>query len=278
MEPIGDRRDLSARAEGTERPLTTLILPAYNPGPDVERTWHEVRHFLLTTPDQWEVLFVCDGCMDGTPERLKHLTQDLRDRVRVLLHAPNRGKGFAVRRGLEEAAGAWRIFTDVDLPYGLEGVLRVAEKLKAGNDVVVASRLHPDSRLSLPYALQDYVYRRRLQSSLFSMLVRCVLPLGRRDTQAGLKGLSASAIQKILPYLRCDGFAFDCELLLTCDRHGLPIAEVPIHYHYHDRRTTTGLSTIGRMVRELWSIRRSWKQSQPVAQEVTVQSSRSQAA
>src|SRR5437016_4490322 len=82
-------------------------------------------------------------------ERLKHLTQDLRDRVRVLLHTPNRGKGFAVRRGLEEGAGAWLIFTDVDLPYGLEGVLRVAEKLKAGNDVVVASRLHPDSRLSL---------------------------------------------------------------------------------------------------------------------------------
>src|SRR5215475_10134541 len=53
----------------------SLVLPAYNPGPYLERTWREITDFLRTAADPWEVLFVCDGCTDGTPERLAGLSQ-----------------------------------------------------------------------------------------------------------------------------------------------------------------------------------------------------------
>jgi dolichyl-phosphate beta-glucosyltransferase len=173
-------------------------------------------------------------------------------------YAPNRGKGYAVRRGLEAARGDWRLFTDVDLAYGLDDVLRVAEALHAGADVAIASRLHPESRLILPPRLQGYAYRRHLQSLMFSRLVRLLLPLTQRDTQAGLKGLSASTAHLILPHLTCDGFGFDCELLTACVRHGLTITEVPVCVRYEDAASTTGWRTMSRMVGELWRIRRAW--------------------
>src|SRR5271166_3925312 len=69
---------------GTGRALTSLVFPAYNPGPLIERTWWEVKEFLRRAPGTWEVLFVCDGCTDGTPERLAELTSAEADRVRVL--------------------------------------------------------------------------------------------------------------------------------------------------------------------------------------------------
>ena len=78
-----------------------------------------------------------------------------------------------------------------------------------------------------------------MQSLAFSALVRWLLPLKQRDTQAGLKGLSAAAAQTLLPRLSCDGFGFDCELLTACRHYGLTVEEVPVCVRYEDRRSTT---------------------------------------
>jgi dolichyl-phosphate beta-glucosyltransferase len=250
-------------AQGAERGregfLVSLVFPTYNPGSFLDRTWQAVRQFLRSAPASWEVLFVCDGCTDGSPERLRDLTRTESDRVRVLDYAPNRGKGYAVRHGLLAATGKWRVFTDVDLAYGFDDVVRVVEALRAGADVAVASRLHAQSRLFLPPGLLGYAFRRHLQSLAFATLVRCMLPISQRDTQAGLKGLSARAAGLILPRLRCNGFGFDCELLTACVRHELEIAEVPVCVRFEDAASTTGLRSMGAMVRELWTIRRAWR-------------------
>jgi dolichyl-phosphate beta-glucosyltransferase len=244
---------------GREGAFTSLVFPAYNPGPILERTWCELIPFLQRAPGAWEVLFVCDGCTDGTPARLARLARGENQQIRILSYTPNRGKGYAVRRGLEAARGQWRLFTDVDLAYRFDDVLRVAQTLQTGAAVAIASRTHPESRMILPTRLQGYAYRRHLQSLAFSALVRLMLPLRQRDTQAGLKGLSALAARTILPRLSCDGFGFDCELLTACQHYGLTVEEVPVCVRYEDRASTTGFGATREMVRELWNIRRSWR-------------------
>jgi hypothetical protein len=248
---------------GPEARLTSLVLPAYNPGRQVEHTWAEVRRFLGAAPGRWEVVFVCDGCTDGTPQRLAALARGEAGRVRVLSYSPNRGKGYALRYGLREARGAYRLFTDFDLAYGWDDVLRVARTLWGGAEVAVASRTHPQSRIVIPVTLQGYAYRRHLQSVAFAALARMLLPLRQADTQAGLKGLSARAAWLVLPPARCDGFGFDCELLTACARYGLPVVEVPVQVRCEDRASTTGLRAVGRMIRELWQIRQAWRQAPP---------------
>jgi dolichyl-phosphate beta-glucosyltransferase len=242
---------------GRDRRLTSLVFPTYNPGPQIEQAWREVQQFLSQAPGRWEVLFVCDGCTDGTPRLLRRLTAGAAD-VQVLSHEPNRGKGFAVRTGLAAARGQWRLFTDVDLAYRFEDVRRLANALRNGADLAIGSRTHPDSRMVLPAALQGYLYRRHLQSSVLAVLVRHLLALPYRDTQAGLKGLTAGAARRLLPQLTCDGFGFDCELLSAGRALGLAIAEVPVCVRYEDRASTTGFSGMARMVRELWRVRRTW--------------------
>jgi dolichyl-phosphate beta-glucosyltransferase len=266
-----EARNLERRRE---RGVSSLVFPTYNPGPILERTWRELVQFLRRTPGDWEVLFVCDGCTDGTPARLAQLTRGENGRVRILSYAANRGKGYAVRRGLEAARGDWRLFTDVDMAYGFDDVLRVADALQAGAQVAIASRTHPDSQMVLPTRLQGYAYRRHLQSVAFSALVRWLLPLQQRDTQAGLKGLSAEAARILLPRLSCDGFGFDCELLTACMHYGLAIREVPVCVRYEDCASTTGFGAIRQMVRELWHIRRSWHRMLPPEPDLAAQPNR----
>lgn len=263
---------------GRNLPATSLVFPTYNPGGAIEHTWAKIEHFLRQSAADWEVLFVCDGCTDGTPERLRDLIRPLSERVRVLSYAPNRGKGYAVRLGLDAATGQSRVFTDVDLAYGFDDMLRVAEALRAGADAAIASRLHPDSRLLLPTRLQGYAYRRYLQSLVFSSLVRLLLPLTQQDTQAGLKGLSARAARLLLPHLRCDGFGFDCELLTACIRHGLRVAELPVCVRYEDAASTTGFRATARMVGELWRIRRAWRHAGPLQSPLPAEPERREAA
>jgi len=253
-------------ARGREGPQFSLVFPAFNPGPGLENSLRQVSEFLASTRERWEILFVCDGCTDGTPERLAKRSAEGPSRIRMISYAPNRGKGYAVRRGLEAAHGTWRLFTDVDLAYSLEDVGRVAAALRDGAAAAIASRTHPDSRMALPVALQGYAYRRHLQSLIFSSLVRWLLPVRQRDTQAGLKGMTAQVAELLLPHLRCNGFGFDCEFLTACARWGIPVAEVPVTVRYEDRTSTTGARPTLRMVRELWRIRRRWKRGPAVPQ------------
>jgi dolichyl-phosphate beta-glucosyltransferase len=249
-----------ARGEerGREVPAVSLVLPTYNPGNGLDHTCRAVDEFVRRIGHDWEFVFVCDGCSDGSEERLRSWAERHAGQVRVLGHRPNRGKGFAVRRGLAEAQGRWRLFTDVDLAYGFDDVVRVLECLRQGADVAIASRLHAESRLTLPPNLLGYAYRRSVQSQVFSWLVRGILPLRQRDTQAGLKGMTAAAAHAILPLLHCNGFGFDCELLTACERLALHVAEVPVAVRYEDAQSTTGARSMLRMLRELWAIRRSW--------------------
>lgn len=239
--------------------VTSLVLPAYNAGSTVERTWFAVRDFVRTRREPWEAIFVCDGCSDGSDGLLQDLEHQTRDaRLRVIAYPANRGKGHAVRTGLLAARGDHRIFTDIDLAYSFEDILRVAEALQKGAAVALASREHPESQITLSPRLLGYAYRRRWQSKVFGSAARLLLPLAQRDTQAGLKGMTAEVASWLLPHTTCDGFGFDCELLTACRAHDVPVTEVPVTVRLDDAASTTGSGAMLRMLRELWRIRRSW--------------------
>jgi dolichyl-phosphate beta-glucosyltransferase len=263
---------------GREGPSFSLIFPTYNPGPILGRTWLQVERFLHATDAAWEVIFVCDGCTDDSAERLLEWTRHESAPVRILSYGPNRGKGYAVRHGLRAARGAYRLFTDVDLAYGFEDIMRIARELQAGADVAIASRTHPESQMTLPTRLQGYAYRRHLQSLAFSQLVRWLLPVRQRDTQAGLKGMSAEAVRRVVPYLTCNGFGFDCELLTASARLGLGVAEVPVSVRYEDRVSTTNFGSMRRMIGDIWRIRRAWRHVPATALQIPAEPSHRRAA
>ena len=239
--------------------MTSLVLPAYNPGPELlARTWAALRRFLRARPD-WEAVVVLDGCSDDSAEVLRGLARRRpAPGLRVESYAHNRGKGYAVRYGLLAARGDRRLFTDIDLAYRFTDIIRVADALRGRVDVAIASREHPESLVQLPPGQLGYAIRRRLQSKLFGNLARALLPVPYADTQAGLKGLTATSAEELIPNLKCDGFGFDCELLTAAARYQMAVREVPVKVRLDDAASTTRLSTTARMLADLWRIRKRW--------------------
>jgi glycosyltransferase involved in cell wall biosynthesis len=239
--------------------VISLVLPTFNPGEKIDSTWAAVHQFVRTRTEPWEVLFVLDGCTDGTADRLDRLAENDSDpRVKVLSYPANRGKGYAVRTGLLAATGRVRAFTDVDLAYDFDDILRVVERVSEAAPAVIASRPHPDSLLLIPDRMLWYAFRRKLQSLAFHAATRLSLGLPHPDTQAGLKAFTAEVAEHIIPHLECDGFGFDCELLLACKRAGVPVTELPVRVKYEEGTTTSTFTGL-KMLRELWAIRRRWR-------------------
>ena len=238
--------------------MISLIFPMYNPGLAAERCFHRMREFLQFRHEPWEVLFVSDGSTDNSPTRLRQLCHDHNEhRFRVIEYTPNRGKGFAVRTGMLAARGDYRLFTDIDLHF-LQGIGGAVDALKSGAAMVIASRTHSQSEFVAPFRLMHYIYRRKLQSLAFSRAVRTLLPISQRDTQAGLKGMTAAVAEQILPRTRRCGFSFDCEWLMAAVRLQIPVKEIPVRVDYEDELSTTRTFTALRMLQEVWRIRKDW--------------------
>lgn len=223
----------------------TLILPTYNAAGFIAGTVERVNRFLDSQPE-WCALFVCDGCSDGTAEKLAALTKGAA-RIRVESYERNRGKGHALRRGLSLAKTPYRIYTDVDLAYDPDQALRILKLLEDGADVGVVNRASPESRFLMSPSDFPRIYKRHVMSRSFNWWLRQMLPIEILDTQAGLKGLTARAWEMIGPEMKTDGFFFDVEFLSLAAAAKLRVEESPVFVTYVDPTTT-------RMITSGWSM------------------------
>jgi dolichyl-phosphate beta-glucosyltransferase len=224
---------------GPSVPCATLVLPTYNAASFISDTVHRLRRFVERHPD-WRVLFVCDGCTDGTPSLLAEACSGVPE-FEVMVVTENHGKGFAVRSGFLATATPYLVFTDVDLAYDPEDACRMVSLLRAGADLVVANRTDPGSRYWISPRDFPSIYRRHLMSHIYNVWVRSMLPIRVRDTQAGLKAMTQAAWQRLASALTVDGFAFDVELLARAGAAGLRVVETPVSFRYFDPTTVVML-------------------------------------
>jgi dolichyl-phosphate beta-glucosyltransferase len=225
---------------------STLILPTYNASDFIESTVTRLFRFLSVHED-WRVLFVCDGCKDDTVPKLKSLVADYAPHMMVDAYEQNRGKGYALRRGLNLAATPYKIFIDVDLAYDPEEAIKIQALLEKGADLAVVNRANPESQYLISPKDFPNIYKRHLMSRSFNWWLRQMLPITIGDTQAGLKGITAKAWDVLSPAMTTDGFFFDVELLARAGAAGMRIDESPVFFKYYDPTTV-------RMVGHGWSM------------------------
>jgi dolichyl-phosphate beta-glucosyltransferase len=173
----------------------------------------------------WEVLVVDDGGNDFRADEWRDNA-----RVRLLQHGKNRGKGAAVRTGMLEATGQVRVFTDVDLPFGMDLLPVMSAFLRDGRfHLVIGDRSLPGSSYH-----QATSWSRRIASALFTEFVGRIATGGFFDTQCGLKAVRGDVADALFPLLRVDRFAFDVELVYVALKHRLDIKRIPVQLLHNE--------------------------------------------
>jgi dolichyl-phosphate beta-glucosyltransferase len=172
-----------------------------------------------------ELLIVDDGSRDGTAALVEDLAR-CDSRVRLVKNPGNRGKGYAVRHGFNEARGAWVLFTDADLSTPIEELQKLWDAVtRTGARIAIGSRALDRSLVGVHQPLQ-----REFAGRLFNLMMRIVTRLPFRDTQCGFKLFEAQAARELASRQLLDGFGFDVELLFLARKLGIHAVEVAVRW------------------------------------------------
>jgi dolichol-phosphate mannosyltransferase len=208
----------------------TIVLPAYREEETIALTVTKLYENLQATKKKFEIVIVVDGVVDRTSAVVASL--DFSDIV-VEVFEKNKGKGAALERGISLARGSSYIgYIDADLDIDSTAIVNAISALEnlSEIDIIVGSKLHPQSIVSYPSF-------RRLQSHAFRILVRFLFKLKVRDTQTGMKVGKSHVMRECLPPEEITGFAFDLSLLVNASRKGYIIQEIPIKLDYQFEST-----------------------------------------
>lgn len=201
-----------------------IVIPAYNESNRLPVTLDALLQ--ETTLNFSELIIVNDGSKDETFQVAKSFEAKFQGRLKVIDSQPNRGKGYAVRRGIEEATSEWVLIADADrsTPWKEYFKLRSAQE-RLGSKGAIGSR---DVDGAVLMAQQPF-YREWL-GKLFNLFLRKITGLSFKDTQCGFKLFHRSSILPFFPQLCEDRFAWDVEFLMLCKKNGVSIVEVPVEW------------------------------------------------
>jgi dolichol-phosphate mannosyltransferase len=207
--------------------VLSVIVPAYNEASVIRVALERLMEVLDEFLTDYEVIVVNDGSEDKTAQVVESMSE-LFPKLRLETYERNQGKGHALRRGLAVSGGQMVVFFDGDLDIHPESIPTLIRHLERGGyDAVVASKLHPESRVKYPWL-------RRVFSRCFYAFVWLFLRLPVTDTQVGLKVFKGDVLRTIIHLPQVDGFAFDVELLALIHRAGFKIGEGPVWITYRE--------------------------------------------
>lgn len=204
-------------------PELSIIIPSYNEELRLPTTLDRIASYLQTDGRAAEVLVVDDGSSDHTAA----VAESFRSRIpalRVISNGVNRGKGYSVRHGMQEARGRIALFTDADLSAPIEEAGKLIAALET-YDMAIGSRAMDRSLISVhesPF--------REFAGIIFNKIVRIILWLPFVDTQCGFKAFRRERCRILFEQQRIERFGFDPELLYLARHHGLRAVEIPVRW------------------------------------------------
>jgi len=204
-------------------PALSIIVPSYNEELRLPPSLNQIANYIRQSGRTTEVIVVDDGSADQTAA----VAETFRSRIpllRVISNETNRGKGYSVRHGMQEATGEIVLFTDADLSAPIEEADKLLDAMNE-YDVAIGSRALDRNLIEV----HESGFR-EFAGIIFNKIVRIVLWLPFVDTQCGFKAFRREKCKIIFEQQRIERFGFDPELLYLARHHGLKAVEIPVRW------------------------------------------------
>ena len=221
-------------------PKLSIIIPAYKEEKNIYKTIDKIVKSHNILDYDYEVIVVVDGSPDQTAKRARQYKSE---KVKIFEYFPNRGKGYALRYGTNEARGEIITFTDAGGDFNPKQFDRCVKLLEIFDaDFVLGSKRHPASRVNYPR-------KRRIYSWIYHRMVKMFFGLNVTDTQAGLKFLKRKVARDVIPRALVKQYAFDLEMLVIAHQLGYRrIFEAPIELDFNKASSGINFRTINKMI------------------------------
>lgn len=234
-------------------PFLSIVIPAHNEESRLPPSLAQIDGFLQKQPYDAEVIIVENGSRDRTHKVALDCAGEY-PYLRVLQSPDNlRGKGLAVKQGMQAAQGDWRFICDADLSMRIDELVKFLPPASDGYDILIASREAPGAlRVDEP----EY---RHIMGRVATYIIKAAAIGDYEDTQCGFKMFRGQVADDLFAVQRMNGIGFDVELLYIAKRRGYKVKEVPITWYYDTYSTMRLWDDSVKLLREIWEIRQNWR-------------------
>jgi glycosyltransferase involved in cell wall biosynthesis len=196
----------------------SVVVPVFNERNTLVEIVRRMRLVDLPEGVDREIIIVDDGSSDGTRDVLKQLSDST---VRVVLHSENRGKGAAVRTGIENATGDYVLVQDADLEYDPDDWPKLLRPVLRGKArVVYGSRFTGERR--------NMLFLHWVGNRCLSLLTNLLYNTTLSDMETCYKLVDRKLLDEL--QLRSDKFDIEPEITAKILKRKIRIYEVPISY------------------------------------------------
>ena len=230
--------------------ILSVLVPVYNEA----RTLEELVRRVCAVQIPKEIILVDDGSKDGSREILTRLEEENRrsedslNRLNVVLHAVNQGKGAALKTALSRVTGDVVVIQDADLEYDPTDYPQLLEPIEAGlADVVYGTRFAGGGTHRVLF------FWHSVGNRALTLLSNMLTNLNLSDMEVGYKVFRAEVLKGI--ELKSKRFGFEPEITMKLAKKRCRFYEVPISYHgrtYEEGKKITwkdGLAALFYMIR-----------------------------
>jgi glycosyltransferase involved in cell wall biosynthesis len=191
----------------TTSPAFSVVVPLYNEEENLPILQEELRVALSGL--DYEILFVDDGSVDRTPERIESAPN-----VRLIRFEKNSGQSAAIHAGFTAARGAIVVVIDGDLQNDPADIPRLLAEITHGADLVCGYRLKR----------QDTVVK-RLTSRIANTVRSRYTKDGVRDTGCTLKAMRRECVSALFPFKGMHRF-----IPALVKAAGYRLVEIPVNH------------------------------------------------
>lgn len=198
----------------TEMEKIYVVIPAFNEATVIQSVIEEIQ-----TAGFRSIIVVDDGSTDETHKQAGEMPG-----VVSVKHFINRGKGAAVKTGIEAAKilEAQVVVTmDGDGQHNPGDIQKMLELIAGGSDVVLGTRLKNPKGMPAYKILANHI------GNFFTFVIH---GLWVTDSQSGFRAYSKRAMDLI--DTKTDRYEYDSEVIREIFRHKLQYAEIPIEVRY----------------------------------------------
>ena len=235
----------------------SIVVPAFNEELRIGSSLRKILRFIQKDKLNAELIVVDDGSDDRTFEIAKDICDEFPSILsRVIRYDENRGKGYAVRKGLQNCESDIALFSDADLSTPIEEIYKLIGPIERGeSDLTFGSRALDRALIGV-----HQPWRREQGGRIFNLVVRYLTGLRFWDTQCGFKAFNMKVFRHLLNLMEIDRFGFDVEFLFVANLRGLKLAEVPVRWNHDENTKVDVVRDSQRMFWEVMQIRRNSKQ------------------
>ena len=224
----------------------SIIIPCYKEEKDIAKNVDIVLSYLKDNKIDAEVICVSDGSPDKTFEIISHI-----DGIKGIGYEVNRGKGGAVKYGIEHANGDYILYMDADLSTNLDAIKEVLKNV-GKYDFIIGSRHHINSVIEVKQP-----WTRRFIGRMCRKIVNHKFHLKLNDTQCGFKAIRLDCANKIIEKQQIENFAFDVEYIYIAKLLNMSMVEIPVHWKDDRGSTVSPIKSSLKFFKDLKKIKKN---------------------